>query len=61
MSPSSVRLEGLSNSSSPSFPVWCARCAPGSEREVRVEQNAHRAHTQEDSGQTRWTVLLDGL
>ena len=38
MSPSRVRLEGLSNSSSSSLPVWCARCAPGSERKVRVER-----------------------
>ena len=37
ISPSRVRLEGLSNSSSPSLPVWSARCAPGSKREVCVE------------------------
>ena len=37
LSPSRVRLEALSSSSSLSLPVWGARCAPGSKREARAE------------------------
>ena len=37
LSPSRVRLEASSSSSSLSLPVWGARCAPGSKREARAE------------------------
>ena len=37
LSPSRVRLEASTSSSSLSLPVWGARCAPGSEREARAE------------------------